>query len=408
MNTMDRSRFFVGTYILQPYAHSEKHIRELAECGIDFVVGIGNNRPVLDLFAKYGVGAIVSGVLPGWWGGDGQNAGKMAETNPLSRYEEAAAAFEDHPAIWGIDTGDEPSALDFPHYGKVLDLVSRRFPRQLAYLNLYPNYASVSKNNAEETINQLGTPTYAEHIKKYCENIGEDYICYDYYMYAASVEGAYENLHVVSDACLRTGRRMWIVLQVNSLDETKWISENQLRFQAYSAMAFGTEAIIWACYTAGWWHNQVLDDKGEKTQQYDKLQAVNAELHTLGETYMKYRRVSTHFIGFSGEESLCDGNLTPVASLSTGVFNDLRAENGENLLAGQMVSRAGDGSYAIMLCGADDPHDHNPAVYTVSFRADNRAVFALAGDGPRPLTRRDDGSWAFTMRSCEGVLLIAR
>lgn len=408
MNTMDRSRLHVGTYVLASYAHTEKHIRELAECGIDFVIGVPNDHALLDLFSRYSVGAIVGGAVPGWLGGDGNNAGQMAEKNPIERYEQAAAAFKDHPAIWGIDTGDEPSALDFPHYGRIMDFVSRRFPRQLAYLNLYPNYASVSKNNAEETVNQLGTETYDEHIEKYCENIGMDYICYDYYMYSATVGGAYANLRTVADACLRTGRRMWIVLQVNSSREENWISANQLRFQACSAMAFGAEVITWACYTAGWWHNQVLDGKGEKTQQYDKLKTVNAELHRMGETYMKYRRVSTHFIGFPDAKGTPDSRVQPFEALNTGIFANLRADRGENLLAGQMVSRADDGSYALMLCGADDPYDRAQKEYKVSFRADNRTVFAVAGEGARPLSRLADGSYELKMKSCEGVLLVAR
>ena len=205
----------------------------------------------------------------------------------------------DHPAIWGIDVGDEPSALDFPYYGRVIDTVNRLFPNQFAYLNLYPNYASVAKNNAAETVNQLGTATYAEHIERYIENVPTDYICYDYYMYSASVTGAYENLRIVSDACLRSGRSMWIVLQVNSNKPECWISENELRVQAYSAMAFGAESIIWACYTAGWWHNQVLDEHGEKTEQYEKLRRINAELKAIGEPYMRYRRTATHFVGYA-------------------------------------------------------------------------------------------------------------
>ena len=68
----------------------------------------------------------------------------------------------DHPAIWGIDTGDEPSALDFPYYGEVLKFVNKAFPKQFPYLNLYPNYAFVAKNSAQQTVNQLGAATYAK------------------------------------------------------------------------------------------------------------------------------------------------------------------------------------------------------------------------------------------------------
>lgn len=409
MNTrMDRARLNIGAYFLAPYARDERHVREVAECGIDFIVCMDPDRPALDRMHRYGIGAIVTQVLPGWWGGDGDNAGKMEETNPISGYEAAAAAFEDHPAIWGIDAGDEPSALDFPYYGRVMDLVERSFPHQFAYLNLYPNYASVAVNTANETVNQLGTATYAEHIDQYCQHVGTDYICYDFYMYSASVEGAYENLRIVSEACLRTGRSMWIVLQVNSSREAEWITENQLRFQAYSALAFGAENIIWGCYTAGWWYNQVLDENGEKTQQYDKLKAVNAELRTLGGAYMGYRRVSTHFVGFQDDPVMDKVRQAPVSALNTGIFSGLREEKGGSLLVGQMVSRAGDGSYALMVCNAADPLDTAASTAYVRFKADGRQIRIITGAGEITPQRQADGSYRFPLPSCAGALVIAR
>jgi hypothetical protein len=35
---MDRKRLNIGAYILQPYARTERHIKEIADCGIDFIV----------------------------------------------------------------------------------------------------------------------------------------------------------------------------------------------------------------------------------------------------------------------------------------------------------------------------------------------------------------------------------
>lgn len=404
---MNRSRLNMGVYHLRPYARTEKHIRELADCGVDFVLCMENDRPTLDLFNKYGIGAIVYGIVPGWWGGNGETSGKMADLRPLSTYSEAAVSFEDHPAIWGIDVGDEPSALDFPHYGKVIDCVNHCFKNQFAYLNLYPNYASVSQNSEDETICQLGTKTYSEHIEKYCRYIPSDYICYDFYMFSINVQKAYDNLKIVADACLRTGRSMWIVLQVNSNDPEYWISEDNLRFQAYSAMAFGAENIIWACYTAGWWNNQVLDENGEKTEQYEKLKLVNSELRALGETYMKYRRVSTHFVGFSETDYLSEVKQEPIDSLDTGIFMDVHAENGESLVIGQMVSRNADGSYALMICAADDPYGKAKKEYRILFRTDNRSVKALCGNIELPIYKHADGSCSIKVSSCMGVLLTA-
>ena len=405
---MDRNRLNIGVYHLKPYARTEAHVKNLADCGVDFVVCMDYDRPALDLLHKYGVGAIVTGLVPGWWGGDGGNAGTMAERNPMEKYYASAAAFVDHPAIWGIDVGDEPSALDFPYYGKIIDYVNRAFPNQFAYLNLYPNYASVSQNNAVETVNQLGTPTYAEHIRRYCECVPSDYLCYDFYLYSINEILHYENLRVVADACRNTGRSMWIVLQVNSSDPKVWMSENNLRFQAYTAMAFGTENIIWACYTAGWWHNQVLDGAGNKTQQYDKLQKINAEIRTIGEEYMKYRRVATHFVGFGGYPDMHVVKQEPIPSLSTGVFFDVKADNGAPLVIGEMVNRKADGSVALMVCAADDPFEKDPKEYRVTFRAPNRSVRALGGSGYKTVSDLGDGLYAVDIRSNEGVLITAR
>ena len=405
---MDRNRLNIGVYHLKPYARTEAHIKDLADCGIDFVVCMDNDRPALDLFHKYGVGAIVSGIAPKWWGGDGDNAGKLCETNPMEKYEAAAKAYSDHPAIWGIDVGDEPSALDFPYYGRVMDYVDRAFPNQFPYLNLYPNYASVSQNNAQETVNQLGTATYDEHIQKYCENVPVDYICYDFYLYSINVTKHYENLRVVADACRNTGRSMWIVLQVNSNKPAEWMSENNLRFQAYTSMAFGAENIIWACYTAGWWHNQVLDGEGNKTEQYDKLKKVNAEIRTLADEYMKYRRVSTHFVGFEGHPDMAAVQQEAIPSLSTGVFFDVKADNGAPLVVGEMVNRNADGSVALMVCAADDPHETDPKEYNITFRAPDRCVRALGGDGYKTVTDLGDGVYAVAVKSNEGVLITAR
>lgn len=402
---MDRGRLNIGVYHLRPYARTEAHIKDLADCGVDFVICMENDRAALDLFAKYGVGAIVSGIVPGWWGGDGDNAGQLEKTNPLSKYEEAAAKFQDHPAIWGIDIGDEPSALDFPYYKKVMEKVEELFPNQFAFLNLYPNYASVSQNTSEQTKSQLGTATYAEHIQKYSEWIPADYISYDFYYKNVGVAKDYSNLRVVSDVCRETGRGMWVTVQVNSYDPKVWITENELRFQAYSALAFGAENITWACYTAGWWDNQVVDKNGEKTQQYDKLKKVNAELHSIGKEYMKYISRSTTFVGFDGTKMLEGTGEKSLKKYSDGIFTDLSA--GCPLVVGEMDARDGGSGKALFVCVADDPFDKAPKKYTLRFKAPGREISVRGGEGYLPVRRDAEGWCECVVSSCQGVLIEA-
>lgn len=407
---LDRNKLNIGVYILQKYARTEAHIKDLAECGVDFVVDMEYDKDAYDLLYKYGVGVIESGVYPGWWGGDGNNAGKMSENNPIEKYEERKSHFADHPAVIGVDVGDEPSALDFPHYGKVIDFAEKAHDRIFPYLNLYPNYASVAENTGDQTVSQLGTKTYQEYIDTYVKYVKTDYICYDFYMYSAGIPLAYENLRIVSDACRKTGRSMWIVLQVNSSDPKKWISENQLRFQAYSAMAFGVENITWACYTAGWWSNQVLDSTGEKTQQYDKLKTVNAEIHALADEYMKYFIPRTHFVGFDkNSEDLSKLNQKPVKSITTDVFEDLKEEYSLPLIVGEMMPKdEKDGSRALFICAADNPQDEFRDLLDINFtvRGDKK-VTVLRPSGEEQLVPTD-GAYHFEMYSNEGVIVIAR
>ena len=412
MNTrMDRSRLNIGTYILKPYARTEKHVKDLADCGIDFVVCAEYDVPMLDLFEKYGVGAIVTGIVPHWWGGDGENAGSLSKAISYDHVTEAARKFKDHPAIWGIDIGDEPSALDFPYYGELFGLTNTLFPKQFPYLNLYPNYASVSHNSEDETTSQLGTKTYDEHILRYCENVPADYLSYDFYVYCTTVRKAYENLITVADACRRSGRGVWIVLQVNSHVPQGFMTENMLRFQAYSAMAFGVEAITWACYTAGWWYNQVLDENGEKTDQYDRLKKINAEINTISPLYMEYRVTDTHFIGFNGENAADIAGSESIKTrdyLSTGYVRDLRAEDGLGLIAGEMVSKT-DGSRALFIFAADDWKDEHPGNRIVTFKVTNgdESVACFGLNGKKDLLR-DGSTYRIDLRSNEAAIITIR
>ena len=404
---LNRNRLTIGTYYLASYARTERHIRELSEAGIDLVIGINADRPTLDLFQTYGIGAIVSGVLPHGRDGLADSDGRSVETKLSEIYEEAAAQFVDHPAIWGLNLVDEPSSRDFPYYGSSVEQAARYFPYQFPFLNLLASYGVVHENTPEEVRGQFGTDTYEEYIARYCDCVNTDYISYDHYPCCYSAAMHYENLRIVSEACLRTGRSLWIILQVNSPFPEHRVSENEMRFQAYSALAFGAESIFWACYTPGWWHYHVLDRNGNKTEQYDKLKRVNAELRTIAEPYMQFRRVATHFVGFDGHEDRIGVKQSPIASLHTDSVFNLKADNGAPLLVGEMVSRNENGAEALMVFAADDPHALSPQSYSVTFRvATGKRVTVWGGEGQKPIVSTNDGSFLVSVVSNEGILIV--
>ena len=408
---MDRTKLNLGAYYLEEYARSEEHIRDLRDSGLDFIVGMDYDKEALDLFAKYGIGAIVRRALPLWWGGDGSRAGTMAEVNPIEAYVADAEKFVDHPAVWAIDTGDEPSALDFDHYRTIMNTLSGIFARQFLYLNLYPNYAAAAKNDDEDRLNQLGTENYAEYIEEACRKIPLDYICYDHYVYATkNISQCMENFRIVSDAARRYGRSFWYIPQLNSNVPEEWQSVERMRFQAFSALAFGAEVITWACYTKGWWYNQVLDGEGKKTAQYEKMKTVNRELKGLGEQYMKYRNTATHFVGVTGDSDfMSEINQAPEESFSNGYFINLRADDEGALLVGEMTARVNNDKKALFVVAAEDWRGENIKERNIVFGCDARCVLATGKDGKLPIDYNPETKeYSVKIKSCEAVLIEAK
>ncbi len=412
---MDRSRLNIGTYCLKPYARTEAHIKDIADCGIDFVIE-NLDRKTLDLCLKHKVGVILGGVTPGWWGGGSyERNGHMHEYNPIWKYENAARQFKDHPAVWAIDIGDEPSALDFPHYGEVVRCTAENFPNQFPYLNLFPNYALPGKDGQDLSKTQLGCKDYRTHIEIYCKNVPLDYICYDHYLWGwkNKVPGMFENLRIVADACTATHRSLWIVLQANQYAEgsrkNRAMTVNTLRYQANTALAYGAEVISWACWTKGWWAQNAVDTNGMKTATYDMLKTVNAELHRISPQYMKYRRINTDLVGFNAAE-FAGKVAQPVLAASTGVgFADVKATDGAALAVGHFASRDGSGGYATYVAACDDSEDVAPRTHVIVFRpvSATSIVKAFDGNGAVAVEKRADGTMSVPLKSNAGVLVVA-
>ena len=86
----------------------------------------------------------------------------------------------------------------------------------------------------------------------------------------------------------------------------------------------------------------------------------------------------------------------------------MQAANGGKLVIGEMSSRSGDGSRALMICAADDPMDEQPKEVEIRFRAPGRQICAYGGSGKLPVHSLSDSIYSITVRSSDGVLITAR
>ena len=378
------SSFRIGAYYLAAAARSDAHVKDLNECGIDFIIGVNNDKELLDKLHLHGVRAIASGVFSGWFGGNGSNAGTMRTVNPIDSYRLAAERFVDHPALVGIDMGDEPSALDFPYYGEVIDLVSTLINDKLLYLNIYPSYGMLASNSDEQRRAELGTSTYPEYLDSYVKNVRLPYLSFDHYPFSSDKESFFSDLSAAAECAKESGRRLMTVLQVNSKEKERFISIPELRFQAFSALCFGASAITWACYSPGWWFNNVLDKEGNKTEQYDKLKQVNSELHTLCQAKEGFRWQKA--VELATEESLTLSESC-VVSASRGV------------LAGVFESPGGE--FGILLTSSCVSGGANIVISCHS----GTKVACFGIDGVRALTPPRNGDYSLSVSSSEAVFL---
>lgn len=299
------NEFHIGTYCLQTNARTESQAKDMKDCGIDIVFGVDNDRNLLDLFSAYGIYAAVSGVVPGWFGGRGENAGQMHRINKKEDYINGVHAFVDHPAILGIDIGDEPSSADFPYYGKIVQLMKELLPGKFLYLNLYPSYGMLAVNSKAQREKELGVTSYDQYIAAYGKNIDLPYLSFDHYVYSSEKDLFFSDLSTAASFCKANNKKLFVVIQVNSHEEGVFLSEEQLCFQAFGAMAYGAATVSWGCYSAGWWYNNVLDADGNKTEQYRKLKKINHKMKALAVEYIKYKWIATERIN-SGSASEFD------------------------------------------------------------------------------------------------------
>ena len=402
---LDRSKFHIGAYYFKDNIADEAHVKELVECGMDFMVGVPvKSRKTLDLFQKHGVGAIVNGVVPSWCGG-GTNCARIAELRPLQGYADSLDAFVkelDHPAIWMIDLTDEPGATAFGHFGAVCRLFREKCPDVLPYVNLFPNYASHDDPKHPERETHLCIGTYQQYIDHYTEMFPLSYISYDHYMMRDNPNFRrplyFENLRIVSEACRNTGRDLWFIPGVNTTWKDRRVSENQLRYQAFSSMAYGTVNIAWACWCVGWWNFNIYDKDGKRDDiQFAALKTVNLEIRKLAEQYMRFKNVGTR---------LLSTNLGDDFEYYDGWFNRLRSADRSSFAVGTMVSRdIGSKERAVLVFAAADPDDVLKQTRKFVFSAAGK-VRAYGPCGEVPLAQEGVGQLSFSLKDSYAVLLV--
>ncbi len=266
-----QDRFAIGFWVDPPLdERADARYHELADANFTMVIGssAGSDKKALDkqleLCAKYDMKAVLfcSGMAP--------------------------ADLPTGPACWGYALRDEPGAADFPALRAQADGVKQARPGMLAYINIFPNYASPE---------QLGTHDYGEYVARFIKEVGVDVLSIDHYpIFQPDQKDGRDNYCVNLDEMRRqsqaAGIPFWNFFNTMPYGPHTDPTEDQLRWQIYTSLTYGAKGILYFCYYTpvspefpkG---GAIIARDGRRTRHWEQARQINAGIKNLGPTLMK-------------------------------------------------------------------------------------------------------------------------
>ena len=260
------------------------------------------------------------------------------------------------PACWGYFVRDEPTCSEIPALRETVSRLRQTRPGHLAWINLFPNYASPE---------QLGAKTYEEYVRRFADEVDVDVLCMDHYPLmspaADTRDGYCANLEVMRKVSLAKGIPFWNFFNTLPFDAFDDPTEAQIRWQVFASLAYGAKGVIYFCYwnppDGGMVKNGgIITTDGRRTRHYEHARRLNGELQRLGPVLMKLTSIGVCRVRSA------DDPAAVLAATPVGI------SKGEYLIG---VFRHADGRQAVMINNHHFAYTQWP---TVEFKTDRQKV----------------------------------
>ncbi len=276
----------IVTYWAGP-AMTEAVARQMAEGGWN-LVWCGEKD--LDVAHRHGLRAqLQDGLL---------TPGSLDNPAQREKLDALIARVRSHPALYSYFITDEPSAAAFPALGKLVAYLRERDPGRLAYINLFPTYASNE---------QLGTKgdkvaAYQDHLKQYLQIVKPSLVSYDHYQFAKGGDNPdyFLNLAMVRRAAQEAG-----VPFLNIVQACTWTPSmrapgpEEVRYLVYTTLAYGGQGISYYVYCHPGHTGGIALPDGTPTPLYHALKSVNREFVAIAKELQPLRSLAVYHAGMS-------------------------------------------------------------------------------------------------------------
>lgn len=201
-----------------------------------------------------------------------------------------------HPALYSYFITDEPSASSFAALGKLVAYLRQIDPAHLAYINLFPTYA---------TNEQLGTKgdavtAYKKYLRQYIDVVKPSLVSYDHYQFAQNGDNPdyFLNLKLVRRAAMDAHIPWLNIVQASTWTPAMRVpTADELRYLVYTTLAYGAQGISYYVYTAAGHDGGIARADGAPTALYHPLTQLNREFVAIAKELQPLRSLAVYHAG---------------------------------------------------------------------------------------------------------------
>ena len=376
-----------------------------------FYLGSKRTMKALEMCKKVGLNAILN--YNDWiatWSEDDEN---YYGDTPFSTFD-LYGDYKD--IISGVHICDEPSADHMILYSNktLMDDFKKVYPNASYIVNIIPITAGASAYGYVTYQNLVDD--YAEKIMSQFEN---SYISVDYYPFHKNVKDEdlyiFTNYQMIAETAKKYNAKTNFILQSSTSAEFQDdLSEADMRWQVYSALAFGADTLQYYCYSVPKSFNEdgtvnymydrcILNQDGTPSDLYYYIKEINSEIQSFASVILSYDW--DYSVGILGEKST-------TRRLGAAMYNEF--ENPKHYVGATasrelLISRFTSEEYgeAYMFVNFADRDDTNTA--EVTFK-DCKKVAIYGGEDyagtPQIIKLDENGKLTLELNYGEGVFIV--
>ncbi len=201
-----------------------------------------------------------------------------------------------HPAMYAYFITDEPNATNFPGLGKLVGYLRERDPAHMAYINLFPTYASNQQlGNAGDTVT-----AYKAHLRQFVDIVKPDLISYDHYQFSVKGDNPdyFLNLALIRRAALDANLPFLNIVQACTWTPAMRVPNgDEMRYLIYTSLAYGAQGISYYVYNAAGHTGGIAAADGTPTPLYSVLQTLNPEFVAIARELQPLRSLGVYHAG---------------------------------------------------------------------------------------------------------------